>query len=132
MALVWQPFAVYQGKYGFGIKLDRCFALEMIAAKVPKKLQDRMNVLGEELNQKIGYSYPSPYDFHKDTAFVSGFYLGSNGIWLALDDHLGAEPLSEDRPLQYSSHNVDASRDAYALMALVDMWVEYSEVLKKG
>ena len=59
--------------------------------------------------------------------------MGNNGVWLAIDQSNKRSLLEypdEKELIKYSSHNVDNSKQAYALMALVDWWAEYADIIK--
>jgi hypothetical protein len=126
---LWTP-RLY-GTCDFGVNLDRDFALDMIQAKVPAEKQAKMNRLGNMDLKKLGSDWLNPYQFHKDTCFVTHLYLGE-GVWLAtrqaIDDLLSGRKSSE--PIDYESHNVDTPKQAYTLMALFDRWIEYADVFK--
>ncbi|MBT4604191.1 hypothetical protein HOC01_00990 [archaeon] len=130
--IVWQPTALYQPSYNFGIVLDRTFAKGMLETKLSPDATRTMNQMGTELLKGFGHNCPTPYIFHEDTAFVDQFYLAENGVWLARDDSVSV--LTNDtsvNTIKYSSHNVDNTSQAHSLMALVDMWVEYADTLKE-
>ena len=131
--IVWQPISIYQPGYDFGILLDRVFAEEMINSKIDGSTQHRMNELVTELVQRLGHNWGSPYHFFRDTSFVVQFSLGQNGVWLSVDNTSGRSPIEvfrEPNPIKYSSHNVGSSEQAQSLLALVDMWVSYADLLK--
>jgi len=93
----------------------------------------RVNELGSELLKKRGHNWINPYSFYESSGLVNQFYLGEGGVWLAIDgtfENSLLEVYSESEVIRYSSHNVDNSKQAQSLMALVDMWVEYSEILE--
>jgi len=133
--IIWQPTAVYQPTYEFGILLDRKFAHEMLETTVSKEEQDSMNKLANETLKRKGEKWVNPLRFYENTGLVTNFYIGNNGTWLELErclnikEDLDRNPDKKD-PLEYCSHNVDSSREAIALMALVDQWVTYADVLK--
>jgi len=131
--IVWQPRAIYQPGYNLGIYLDRDFAKEMIKAEIPMEKQNITNKLGYEMLKEKGHDWHHPYFFYGDTAFVIQFSLGENGVWLAVDGLYGESPLKvyKSDNIEYSSHNVDNLSQRNALMALVDLWVEYSDILKE-
>jgi len=130
--IVWQPFALYQPGSDFGIYIDRNFAREMLETKL--SLEDRIRVkqLLLEVSERFGFNHPEPVDFHEDTAFIKGFYLCSGGVWLTADGLFDPLSLKENirEPVKYSSHNVNNSKQAYALMALIDWWAEYADTIK--
>ncbi len=126
---LWTPR--FSAKYDFAVYLNRHFAIEMIQAKIPPERQVAMNNLGNEVLQSLGNNWSNPYTFHRDSCFVTQFYLGQNGVWLAADTTL--DELLRDKstkPIEYHSHNVDHPQQAYILMALFDKWVEYADILK--
>ena len=132
--IVWQPTELYQPSFGFSIRLDFVFAHEMLTTRIPLDIQKRFVELERETAQSFGFNYREPIDFHDDTCMATGFYIGQNGKWLTLDVNQ-IEALvtraNPDRPLIYSSHNIDTSREAYALMALFDRWIAYSDNLRE-
>lgn len=132
--IIWQPFSLYQPSFDFGIKLDRTFAKEMISTRIPQEAQRAMIDQARETAERFRFNYPEVLDFHEDTCLVAGFYIGNGGTWLTADKY-DREKLMDDsqreKPLEYHSHNVDSSREAIALMALVDHWAEYSDILRE-
>jgi hypothetical protein len=124
---VWQPTALYQPGYEFGILLDPDLALRMLSTELDSRTKENLKKLGLETIVRMGYNYPEPYLFYGNSWLVQEFDIGNNGKWLSLDS---SQRLDNIRiPLKYSSHNVDTSKEAYALMALVDRWVEYFNLL---
>jgi len=121
--------------YDFGIYLDRQFAKDMIESKIPYDTQKKMNELGSEVLKDFGTNHPEPYLFHEDTALVSQINIGGNGIWVATDRHniddllQGKQELS--RPVDYTSHNTDCSKDTFRLMRLFGLWVDYADVIRE-
>jgi hypothetical protein len=130
---VWTPS--FSEKFDFAVYLDSGFAKEMIQSKVPFEKQKRMNRLAGEELKKLGIYWSDAYLFHKDSCFVSQFDIGQKGIWLATDCSTIERLLRSEESsgtIRYDSHNVDAIRDAYALMKLFDKWVDYSDILKSS
>ncbi len=126
---IWTP--CFSAKYDFAVSLNRDFAREMIQAKISSERQAAMNNVGNEVLQGLGDDWQNPYIFYKDSCSVSQFYLGQNGVWLATD--ITPNELLKDkstRPIEYHSHNVDTSKQAYTLLALFDQWVKYADILK--
>ncbi|HIH10565.1 TPA: hypothetical protein HA241_00060 [Candidatus Woesearchaeota archaeon] len=128
--IIWQPIALYQPGFNFDIVLDDRFAEEMIKTNLSQSVQERMNGLGTDLTTRLGHSWLSPFTFYESTAFVSQFSLGQNGVWLVVDNYFKKEQLEDKKAVRYTTHNVDNSSQAYALMALVDLWVSYADTLK--
>ena len=130
--IVWTPH-LYHGK-GLEIDLDRTFAKEMLKSKIFKEKQDRLNQIASEDLKKQGINWLKPYTFQGDSAFISKFYLGSNGVWLSAET-IGLEDILKDnsskKPIKYDTHNVDNKYQIYALMMLFDTWVEYSDVIRQ-
>jgi hypothetical protein len=130
--LIWQPYSVYQPSYDFGILLDPAFAHEMFSAKLSPENRQRIQEFANEQIKERGYNPREPYYFHENTCLVRQFNIdGSAGKWLEIEDQHGREPDFEDI-IKYSSHNLDCPHDAYALMMLFDLWVEYSQIIKKS
>lgn len=128
---IWTP-RLY-GSCDFGIYLDRDFAREMIQSKVSNERQTRMNELANEELKRLGTNWLNPYTFHKDSCFISQFYIGQNGVWLStnhqtIDDLLNGKESS--KPIEYNSHNVDVPSQSYVLMRLFDQWIEYADAFK--
>ena len=112
--------------------MDRDFVEAMLGARTDKSARDRLNEIGFEFIQRYGFGKRSPYGFDEETAFIREFSLGHDGKWLSLDGCSGRNPLEvyePPKPIMYSSHNIDNSSEAQALLGLVDIWVEYSNVL---
>lgn len=115
------------------ILLDRDFAEDMLASKIPFEAQKRMNQLSLETLISKGFNWHDPLIFHEDTALVTEFHLGNGGVWLSMDSSSRFSLLNQNdkkEPLKYHSHNARYSSHSYALMALVDRWVEYADLLK--
>lgn len=130
MGLIWQPRVDLRDSCTeFSIEVDKEFARIMGDSKIDKQKKRRMQELGVGRVKVLGYSYPEPYSFFEDSAFVTGFYLGSNGVWLAMDSEW-KDMKFEINPV-YCSHNCDTSRDALGLMQLVSLWVEYADLLRE-
>ena len=128
--IIWQP--ILNARYDFTVHLDRDFAKEMINAHIHADRQTKMNQLGKEELKELNVNWLTPYLFHKDSCFISQVYLGE-GVWLStkyttIDGLLEGEEIT--KPVDYHSHNVRTSRDAYILMALFDKWVNYADALK--
>jgi|SRR3989344_5666164 len=124
--IVWQP--VFGHKYDFSVNLDNLFAKEMIDARVPSERQIRMNQLANEELKRLGENWLNPFHFYENSCFVSQFYIGKNGVWLATDILIQNKEL--EKPIDYHSHNVDSSKDLYVLLKLFDTWVKYADALK--
>ena len=130
--IVWQPFGIYQERHDFGVYFDRRFIKEMMKARPDSKILKNMNDRGTELLRRIGHTWSNPYQFYQDSALVTQFDLGENGTWLVVSETYGRSPLEvypEPKLIPYYSHNVDTPRQVESLLALVDMWTEYSEIL---
>ncbi|MFH1589493.1 MAG: hypothetical protein ABIB43_02920 [archaeon] len=129
--VIWQPKRLMNDGYEFGVDLDKDFAFKMINAKVGPEAQHAMYEKISEYLKKKYFNYPTPLDFYEDTAFISGFYIYGNGVWLATDRHERNSLLKNtlDYSINYYSHNVDNPGQAHALMGMVDVWVTYSEGL---
>jgi len=134
MGLIWQLGSVYQPTYDFRVILDRDFVEKVISLHVPLEGQRRMNELGSEVIRRFGHKNTlTPYLFDKDSAFVRNFSLGENGAWLSVDNCQGKSPLEiykSPKNIPFSSHNVNNSSQAYALMSLVDMWASYVPTIR--
>ena len=128
--ILWQPFSLYQPGNDFGIFLDATFAKKMFDAKIGTKRQIQFEQIAKEIAKQKGYHYP-PLVFEEDSALVTQFSIGNNGTWLATERNSLDELLkyNETKPLIYHSHNVDTPKEAYTLLALVDHWIEYSEII---
>jgi hypothetical protein len=132
--IIWQPNGLYQkGHDEFSLFLDRHFAKEMLETKISQQTKQKLNQLGSKLMNISGLE---TFQFFKDTAFVNQFYLGENGLWLALDvrsDLIKQELNSNnEKPLKYYSHNCNNITHAHDLMKLVDFYTQYSEIIKEA
>lgn len=104
----------------------------MLNTNLDSNNSKQMNELGKELLERRGHKWNNPYDFYSVSALIIQFNLGENGVWLAIEGTSGKSPLEiycEPKPISYCSHNVDTPKQAQSLMALVDMWIEYSDIL---
>jgi hypothetical protein len=132
--VIWQPRDLYQPSLDFDVDLDSDFAREMLGLKLSPGVLGQMKSLGLETASRFGFNYPEPYNFQENTGLITGFYIGKNGTWLSTSRDLLYElehsPKS-DKPLEYSSHNIDSTNEAYALMALFDRYVQYAGTLKE-
>lgn len=131
--VIWQPVAIYQPSMEFGILLDRDFSKDMLESKTTQENQDRLQKLANEyIMKRFKLIHLNPYIFREDSCFVKQIHLGSNGKWLCVDTTYDRIPTDVHKGLiPYLSHNIDNSIDAYGLIALVDMWVTYSKILKE-
>ena len=129
---VWEALYLSQPHHDFDIALSRGFAKKMINISLTQKEQRQMNIRGAELLDRLGYTGSSPYQFHKDTAFVRHINLdGGRGTWLELEGQYGKTPdFSIEKPLTYTTHNMDCSSDTLGLLSLFEQWIYYSDVLK--
>ncbi len=125
---LWTPR--FSTKYDFSVSLDRDFAREMIQAQIPPNRQEAMNNLGDEVLRGLETHWSNPYTFHKESCFINQIYLGQNGVWLATDTTLDEVLERSSKPIEYHSHNVDNSKQAYTLMTLFGKWIEYADILK--
>ena len=128
---IWTPYL--HGSCDFEVYLDRDFAREMIQSKVSNERQKRMNQLANEELKRLGTNWSTPYIFHEDSCFILEFHIGQNGVWLStthqtIDDLLNGKESS--KPIEYDSHNVDVSSQAYVLMRLFDKCIEYADAFK--
>lgn len=130
--IVWQPTHLHQPHHDFKIYLKSDFAKEMLETTITHEIERQMNEHGKGLLKRLGYSSSSPYIFHEDTALVTQLNLDAGrGTWLSLNTHFGALPdLSKEEFIVYDTHNMDTSSDTKALLALFDMYVYYSKLLK--
>ena len=130
--IIWTPR--FHRRYDFGVLLDRNFAESMVQSQISKERQKRMNELANNDLKSMGIGWLNPYSFHGSSCFVDQVYIGRNGVWLSTN-HREIELLlrgeESPKPVQYNSHNVDTSHEAYVLMALFDKWVYFSERLRE-
>lgn len=130
-SLIWQPIGVYQPGADFEVLLDLAFARDVASLCLPQETREKFKRNAQEhlrLNEK-GYSYPEVYEFYNNSLLVKEFHLGNNGVWLATNFESGRIHGHEDS-LIYHSHNVGSEESSYTLMALVDYWVSYIDILK--
>ncbi|MFW5846736.1 MAG: hypothetical protein ACOCUU_01115 [Nanoarchaeota archaeon] len=129
--IIWQPSRIYG--YNFGISLDRNFAREIIKTKVPAKRKNRLNEIGNEELKYFRFTRLNPYTFYEDSYFVKRINIGQDGVWLSTEcnkDNIESLLKEETKPLEYRSHNVDTTKQAYVLMSLFDRWVDLANVIK--
>jgi len=130
--IIWQPQALYQPGYSFGILLNPKFAEEMFNSKLSREKYQIIQELPRELKKK---KKQDPYIFHENTCFIRQINLNAgDGRWLSLDDACGGAKPNFNKPINYSTHNFDyrtSSSDVVTLMGLFDLWVGYSELLKE-
>ena len=130
--IIWQPQAIYQSGYDFGILLNSEFAEEMFNSELSREKYQRMQELPKKL---MGFRNPEPYIFHQNTCFLRQINLNAgDGKWLSLDDACGGLKPNFNKLIKYSTHNFDyktSSSNVMTLMGLFDLWVEYSELLKE-
>ena len=131
--IVWQPKGIYACGYEFGVLVDREFIEQAMSLQMNPEKQQNMIRLGRETIKRQGYDSGTPFNFEGETYLVRQFDIGSNGKWLTLDGCSGENPLLifKEGPIKYSSHNCDYSSDVHALMSLVDLWVEYLDIVKE-
>lgn len=130
--IIWQPHAIYQPGYSFGILLNPEFAREMFKSKLSRENYQKFQELPRKL---MGFPKLEPYIFHKDTCFIRQINLeAGDGKWLSLDDACGGAEPDFDKPIVYSTHNFDyktTSSEVVILLGLFDLWIEYSNLLKE-
>lgn len=132
--IIWQPNGLYEKLHNeFSISVDKNFAREMLETKISREVGQKLNRLGSEL---MGVNGLDTFQFFEDTALVNQFYLGENGLWLALDirEDLIKDKLTSDcnKPLTYYSHNSNNISQAFDLLKVVDFYVQYSEIIKQS
>lgn len=129
--LIWQPRGVYQPSYDFGILVDAEFARRMIVSSVGLERGRGMKEMALETIGRFGFSCANPLEFYKESALATQFSIGTGGTWLAIfqEDKAALLDGNLEGHVRYDSHNVDAPKKAYALMALVDLWAEYAVLL---
>ena len=126
--ILWMPQLIT--RYEFVVYLDRTFAKEMAQTPLSQERQNRMNQIGSEELKGMGTNWLNPYSFYNNSCLVDQIYIGGNGKWLAAT---GLDRLADTdklKPVEYYSHNVDTSREAYILMALLSKWAYLSDALK--
>jgi hypothetical protein len=130
--IIWQPSII--NRYNFAVSLDRDFAREMMKAQIPAERQKKMNEIGNKDLKELGINWLNPYTFYANSCFVNQIYIGRNGVWLSTkcnsDNIERLLKKGETKPIEYHSHNVDTSQEAYVLMNLFDKWVNLSDALK--
>jgi len=129
---IWTP-RLY-GRCDFGIYLDEDFAKEMIQSYISTERQNKMNELGNDELKIFEINWLNPYMFYKNSCFITQFYIGQDGAWLSTNHQSVDELIRGEsyKPIQYNSHNIDTTKQAYVLMRLFDKWIEYSDVLKEN
>jgi len=129
--IIWQPTNLCIEGHDLKIILDREFANLMVSAKADQtKLQRFNEMLGDLIGRK---SFNPHIQYYEDTALATTFSLGTGGIWLAVDDTNGRNPLEvyRNEPLSYSSHNVDSTSDRDILLRIVNKYIEYADILRE-
>jgi len=128
--IVWQP--VFSGSYEFAVLLNPGFAKQMLTTPLSRERQDSMNKRAAEDLKNVRINCLSPYQFRNNSCFVSCINLGYKGLWLSTDNST-VESLLKNKELpdvvKYHAHNADTSFDAFHLMAMFSLWIQYSDVL---
>ena len=96
-----------------------------------------MNDLVKELGiiERFRINSASPFIFYENSGFAQQITSnGGGGIWLStgypqIESLIKGE--QREKAIEYTSHNADTSTDRAGLLALFDLWVSYSDVLKK-
>ena len=119
------------GGFNFGMYLEKDFALKCKNRKLLSEEKQRFqDIVKQQISKPLRYDEPAPLDFFEDSLLVMGFYLHrGNGLWLSAG-RSQIENLDENSKdnLDYSSHNVDSTKEAYSLIALYERWVHYTGV----
>ncbi|MBI3622679.1 hypothetical protein HY212_01190 [Candidatus Pacearchaeota archaeon] len=124
--VVWQPGGIYQQDREFNITLESRFARKMLKIKIGAQKQGEINNLAQIILEERGFHCKEACIFHEDTALVQKFRLGMGSACLSLGEN-GRLPKSQI--FKYNSDGIDFPLKAYVLMALVDLWVTYSDNL---
>ena len=127
--LIWT--LEFSKDYCFSVYLSRDFAKKMIEAKVPNANQRRMNEFANEQLKDKSADHCSYY-FHEDSGLVTQFNVFQGGVWLATNrDNIDSllKNIESESPVTYIDHNVDHVYQAYALMAMFDLWVRSADFL---
>ena len=128
---IWQPELIPRS-YGFKVWLDNGFAKEMLETPLAYKNQRQLNKLASEDLKVHGIKWPEPYSFHNNSCLINQVYVGNDGCWLSTS-HTGLDSILTGRNtknIEYDSHNVDFSSNAYGLLMLFSKWVELADTLK--
>src|SRR3989344_6697382 len=129
---IWTPG--FSKGYDFKVYLDVGFAKEMMQSKIPYEMQSGLNKLGNDELKQFGVNWLIPYQFYKDSCFITQFDLGQNGVWLSVNNQTICDLLKEDKSqkiIEYHSHNVEYPKDAFVPLVLFSKWVEYKDILKQ-
>ena len=128
--IIWQPVQLYNsGRLDFGVILDREFAEMMVSKKLDGEKILRFNNFVRETISKRAFN---PHIlFYDDTALAVQLNTGSGGVWLTVDSTYGKNPLEVyvDEHIKYSSHNVDTTADRDVLLRMMNIYVEYSDMI---
>jgi len=119
----WEP-EFFSPSTDFKILLDGEYGKRLHDQRINVYIQKRLNELATEQLKKLNTHWPSPLHFYEDSLLVDQLTLGSGGRWLS------ASIQYQDfrRPIEYSSHNIDSTKDAYILLTLFDCWIKYAHV----
>lgn len=127
--IIWQPIHLDGSKADFGVILDNEFAQMMVSKKLDEKKGLRLNeMIGERISKR---AYNPHILFYKDTALAIQLNTGAGGVWLAVENTSGKNPLEVyiNKPIKYFSHNVDTTADRDVLLRMLDIYVEYSDLI---
>lgn len=128
--ILWTPEILLAGRgYNFAAFLDRDFAIRMLNSKTAPEERFNLNQIANEELKKHRIATSDPFEFYNNSLLVNQFNIGQGGRWLAT---VTLEWINETstEPVKYSSHNIDSSADAYALLGLFGKWIEYVELFR--
>ena len=126
--IIWQPIQL-SGSTNFGVILDREFAKIMVSKKLDdKKILRFNNFIIERISKR---AFNPHIIFYKDTALAVQLNTGYGGVWLSVDNTNGRNPLEVyvNKPIEYSSHNVDTTSNRDVLLRMMDIYVDYSDLI---
>jgi len=129
--ILWTP--EFYGGSSFGITLRRDIAksrLDAIAS--PEKISNLNRHVVKSLLFKEGFNWPNPYQFEKDSCLAVQMTVGDGGRWLDVSrNQIDRLKTRGDRPLRFTSHNIDNPWDMGLAMRLFSIYVRYGSDLAR-
>ena len=130
--IIWEPSNLCLPGYDFCISLDADFSRDLLEERVDENCQHKINELGREIMGSRGVIVGvEPYNFIKKTPFVHKIEISPGGFSLSLDNYSGEEvPFVPERPLIYSTSNVNSLFQQNILLSLFENWIDHTPISK--
>ena len=120
--------------FGFEVCLDLSYARKAKTTRLDEQIHNFLHDYGRQVAQNLGFTGLGyqPYDFDESSILVRIFVSPTGSRLLAKPSDL-SDLMREktENNLEYYTHNVAGSDDAFLLLSLFTKWVEILDTLDK-